>query len=78
MLNIKTLLIVLFICVTFSSNAQTNLSDTASLSRHSELVDGELPAGGSYVVQLFEGLVDWYMDNMNYGTLTLLMAIESS
>ncbi|MDR1518152.1 MAG: DedA family protein [Dysgonamonadaceae bacterium] len=25
-----------------------------------------------------EKVVDWYMDNMNYGTLTLLMTVESS
>jgi len=27
---------------------------------------------------VFENVVSWYMDNMNYGTITLLMAVESS
>ena len=27
---------------------------------------------------LLENVVSWYMDNMNYGTVTLLMAVESS
>jgi len=27
---------------------------------------------------IFENVVSWYMDNMNYGTITLLMTVESS
>jgi membrane protein DedA with SNARE-associated domain len=30
------------------------------------------------LVETFKAVTDWYMVNMNYGTITLLMAIESS
>ena len=30
------------------------------------------------VIELFENIVSWYMDNMNYGTVALLMTVESS
>ena len=30
------------------------------------------------ISELFNSIADWYMANMNYGTITLLMAIESS
>lgn len=30
------------------------------------------------LVETFKAVTDWYMANMNYGTITLLMAIESS
>jgi membrane protein DedA with SNARE-associated domain len=30
------------------------------------------------MVEFFQSLADWYMNNMNYFTITLLMAIESS
>jgi membrane protein DedA with SNARE-associated domain len=30
------------------------------------------------MIEFFQGLADWYMQNMNYFTITLLMAIESS
>ena len=32
----------------------------------------------SFIVEKFESTVSWYMDNMNYGTVALLMAVESS
>jgi len=32
----------------------------------------------SFIIEKFENVVSWYMDNMNYGTVTLLMAVESS
>jgi len=32
----------------------------------------------SFVVEKLENTVSWYMDNMNYGTVALLMAVESS
>lgn len=30
------------------------------------------------LVETFKAVTDWYMSNMNYGTITLLMAVESS
>lgn len=30
------------------------------------------------IVETFNAVTDWYMANMNYGTITLLMAVESS
>jgi len=30
------------------------------------------------LVELFKTVTDWYMSHMNYGTITLLMAVESS
>jgi membrane protein DedA with SNARE-associated domain len=32
----------------------------------------------SFVIETFENVVSWYMDNMNYGSVTLLMTVESS
>jgi membrane protein DedA with SNARE-associated domain len=28
--------------------------------------------------KIFSGVINWYMQHINYGTITLLMAIESS
>ena len=30
------------------------------------------------IVEVFKSVADWYMANINYGTITALMAIESS
>ena len=38
----------------------------------------ETPAPKSEEKTIIEQVTSWYMDNMNYGTVTLLMAIESS
>jgi len=78
MQKIKILLIGLCLVFTISLHAQTTVKDTATYTRPLELVDGELPADKSFMLEQFDRLVAWYMDNMNYGTLTLLMAIESS
>ena len=32
----------------------------------------------SFIVEKFENTISWYMDNMNYGTVALLMTVESS
>jgi len=35
-------------------------------------------AAPNWVMSRFENVVSWYMDNMNYGTVALLMTVESS
>lgn len=37
--------------------------------------DSVVAAGSS---SIYEQIIDWYNDNLNYGTVTLLMAVESS
>ena len=32
----------------------------------------------SFVIETFDNVVSWYMDNMNYGSVALLMTVESS
>jgi membrane protein DedA with SNARE-associated domain len=66
------------LCVTISQQVRANVNDTTTDATSFELVDGKLPAEKSFVLEQFDRLGAWYMDNMNYGTLTVLMAVESS
>lgn len=34
--------------------------------------------GGCMITEMFKPIVDWYMDHISYGTVTFLMAVESS
>jgi len=61
----KFFCILLLFATTFSTNAVAGVvSDTTKSAQ-----TGKSPV---------EQVVAWYMDNMNYGTVTLLMAVESS
>lgn len=42
------------------------------------MADGPALADSAKSVGIYEQIIDWYNDNLNYGTVTLLMAVESS
>lgn len=42
------------------------------------MADGPVLADSAKSVGIYEQIIDWYNDNLNYGTVTLLMAVESS
>ncbi len=62
-------LALLFTAFTFAADAQT--ADAASAVA-STAADTAKSTG------IYNQIIDWYNDNLNYGTITLLMAIESS
>ena len=64
MRHTKIILIGLLWGISISMFAQTNTKDTV--------------AKQSLIVETFDQVVSWYMDNMNYATVALLMTVESS
>ena len=64
MRHTKIILIGLLWGISISMFAQTNAKDTV--------------AKQSLIVETFDQVVSWYMDNMNYATVALLMTVESS
>ena len=62
----KKLISKFIICLFFTGISMTTFAQT------------ETPAPKSEEKTIIEQVTSWYMDNMNYGTVTLLMAIESS
>jgi len=62
-------LALFFAAFTFAADAQT--ADAASAVA-STAADTAKSTG------IYNQIIDWYNDNLNYGTITLLMAIESS
>ena len=59
----RTILIFVFLLVCFSVSVHASSAKSDSISKDQSTL---------------EKVVSWYMDNMNYGTVTLLMTIESS
>jgi len=47
---------------------------TCNPARATSAVSDSIPENKS----VFQNVISWYMDNMNYGTITLLMAVEST
>ncbi len=67
-MKLKTILILLALFSAFvfaQPAAEVNIQDTSA-------VQGAASAG------IYTRIIDWYNDNLNYGTITLLMAVESS
>lgn len=62
----KNLIKTFFICLFLTSISTTTFAQTATQTTQSEEKN------------VIEQVTSWYMDNMNYGTVTLLMTIESS
>lgn len=62
----KNLIKTFFICLFLTSISTTTFAQTARQTTQSEEKN------------VIEQVTSWYMDNMNYGTVTLLMTIESS
>lgn len=62
----KNFIKTFIICVFFTSISMTTFAQTQDSTTQSE------------EKTIIEQVTSWYMDNMNYGTVTLLMAIESS
>ena len=67
-MRLKTIVILLALFSAFvfaQPAAEVNIQDTSA-------VQGAASAG------IYTRIIDWYNDNLNYGTITLLMAVESS
>ena len=62
----KNFIKTFIICVFFTSISMTTFAQTQN------------PTPKSEEKTIIEQVTSWYMDNMNYGTVTLLMTIESS
>lgn len=62
----KNFIKTFIICVFFTSISMTTFAQTQDPTTQSE------------EKTIIEQVTSWYMDNMNYGTVTLLMTIESS
>lgn len=62
----KNFIKTFIICVFFTGISMTTFAQTQDSTTQSE------------EKTIIEEVTSWYMDNMNYGTVTLLMAIESS
>ena len=62
----KNFIKTFIICVFFTSISMTTFAQTQN------------PTTKSEEKTIIEQVTSWYMDNMNYGTVTLLMTIESS
>ena len=59
----KTIVCLLLTCLSFSIMAQTVAQDTLAVQEKESLTDR---------------VINWYNGHLNYGTVTLLMAVESS
>ena len=59
----KTIVFLLLTCLSFSIMAQTVAQDTVVREEKASITDK---------------VIDWYNGHLNYGTVTLLMAVESS
>ena len=67
-MKLKTIVILLALFSAFAfaqPAAEVNIQDTSA-------VQGAASAG------IYTRIIDWYNDNLNYGIITLLMAVESS
>lgn len=68
MKKIKFILLFIFVFAFFSNSFSSNNSESSTT----------IPTQNENKPSKIEQVTSWYMDNMNYGTITLLMTIESS
>lgn len=68
MKKIKFILLFIFVFVFISNSFSSNNSESLTT----------IPTQNEKKPSKIEQVTSWYMDNMNYGTITLLMTIESS
>ncbi len=68
MKKIKFILLLIFVFAFISNSFSSNNSESSTT----------IPTQNENKPSKIEQVTSWYMDNMNYGTITLLMTIESS
>lgn len=80
MKSIKILVLAILLCLSFAV-ADTDSGQAAIAATKAAVPAAAVPTATETVTEntgIYNQIIDWYNDNLNYGTIALLMAVESS